>query len=1496
MIIVVCISFIMSLFVAIQDPIFQKFTIRIAGGYLSQKTGTEIQIGSLNISPNFTIHIDQLSVKDLKGNDLLKVKTLKVHPLMEEIIHGNIHIDRIELEDAEANLITYEGEDKMNLQFLLDFFASEKDEEKKSTSPIQIDKILVNGLDFQFWNQNKDQPEKTEQGLMDYAHLDLKDIQLDMEDLVVDGDAITGVIHNLAATEASGFELNRLSSMVNVSSSGILLDGLQIETNNSTMNLDLHMLYPGYHAFSSFVDSVTFDTKIYPSDILLSDIGPFTKTLYEMPDRIQFEGLFQGPIEHFEVNDMKFDFGKETHFEGDLAMHPLDFFNGQHRLTIERMQYNIEDLSTFRLPGNTKTIPIPEQLASLERGTIRGNFNGSYNDFKTRLFASSEIGAVSVNLRKYDNEHGQHVFESDIEGEQLNIGVLANSPSILGNIDITANVKGRQSKDKGLDLDINGNMFNASLLGNTLNEISMNGNLHENIFNGEIDINDDKLNLDFNGRIDFRNPQALGGDFRADIVSADLRRLNLVKDQDKALLNASITSKGTNFNNFNKAEGSLVIQDLNYIHSDGIFNMEALNASIVNDNLMQKKIDVECDFFDFEMAGKMDFTTLATAFKQYVTNYVEIPQWTEELERFEKSKKSSDQDFIVDLNIKNPKPITQILLPGLSIAKNTSLKGTFTSRSNSLNLTLRSKQIQFNNVRINNIECKSFSSPRRAITRLNLDQIILRDSTKYDSTMIAIENFCITNSLFNDSIRTDLVWDDNGQEDHNKAFVRTYFHPDLEGGSITISQADILVNDTMWHLKKDGLVDFENGKVLFKDIELGTSEQHLTIDGHIPYHAEDTLAVNFDNFDLSTFDFLFKGMGFDLDGHIFGNAVVNDMTDNLSLSADLGIQRLGLNGETYGDAQIHSIWDNEASAFRLNVDLLNQDRKSLGLTGSYYTKKETDNLDASLTVDSLSLGIIAPFLNGVVERIQGYCQGGLTVQGSLKQPDIQGAIRIFDGGCKINYLNTFYTFSPTVELTDTSIALSDFILTDTLGNTALVFGRITHDHLKDMSLNFKLFPHNFLAMATNANISPSFYGNAIASGMVEVSGPVNDLKLDVDAVTGKGTTMTIPLGGKSTVKNHEFITFVNKAAPVEDEEETAKEKIQKKQKSSFSIGLDLGVNDNAKIKIALPNNLGTLEAKGDGNIKLGMVSNVLSLIGDYVIENGSLSLNIQDVLRRNFSLEPGSSIHWSGDPVNGTINATGVYQTKASLSSLGLGDSINSGSNNVKVECLVHLKNRLMNPDISFSLRLPGATEDLQQAVFSVIDTTNQAEVLLQSFYLMVMNSFNYSSNSSNYYGFFTTQLNDFISQFTSDLDINVNYRPGDEYSNEEMTVAMKKQLFDNRVSIETNFGVASNYSTNSTNIIGDVNVDVKITRDGRFSAQFFNRSNFNNFYYQYSYYKMAPYTQGIGLSYGRSFDRFKDLFKKRKTIVKSNRPLNNERDPQHRINPKTDNNHGTGN
>ena len=127
--------------------------------------------------------------------------------------------------------------------------------------------------------------------------------------------------------------------------------------------------------------------------------------------------------------------------------------------------------------------------------------------------------------------------------------------------------------------------------------------------------------------------------------------------------------------------------------------------------------------------------------------------------------------------------------------------------------------------------------------------------------------------------------------------------------------------------------------------------------------------------------------------------------------------------------------------------------------------------------------------------------------------------------------------------------------------------------------------------------------------------------------------------------------------------------------------------------------------------------------------------------------------------------------------------------------------------------------------------------------------------------------------------------------SNEEMTVAMRKQLFNDRLTIETNFGViipTSTYASNSTNIVGDFNLDYKITKDGRLSGQVFNRSNYNTTYYQYTYYKMAPYTQGIGLTYSKNFDTFRDLFRKRtNTLNLPNRPMISR--PDRPTSPKKD-------
>ena len=1469
MLIVVLISIIMSIFVAIQDPIIQKFTIRIAGGYISQKTGADVRIGRLYISPDFTIQIDHFLVKDLKDNDILMVEELKVRPIMEDIIHGNIHVGRVELTNAHANLITYEGEEHLNFHFLIDTFASDKEKkEKDNVTEVMVDRVLLKSLDFQFWNQNKDNPEKTADGLMDFAHLALTNINLDAEGLEIIGDSINATIHHLAAADTCGFKISYLESKVVFYSKGILLDDLFLGLPHSNLNLDLHMLYPNLQAFSSFVDSVNFDANIKLSRIQVSDLGPFSEVLYKMTDPVMFEGWMKGPVSNFLINDLKLAFGHNTNFEGSLALRPLNFKKGKQQLNIKRMNYSYEDLANFHIPTSSGVIPMPAALEPLGRGTIKGYFSGSMEQFKTDITATSEIGNLSAELHKSLNGMRCDVYEGNIGAEQLNVGLLANAPKVIGSLDISANVVATQDKNGNMDLDIEGGFSNVMLLGNDINEIVMSGNLRNNCFNGDINIADDELNLDFKGRFDFSNPKSLGGDFTMNIASADLYRLNVMKNDKTSLLSASITADMTNLNNFNQAEGTLAIRDLSFTNSSGDYVMKQFDASIVNDNLLQKRIDVNCDFLDFEMAGKMDFPTLGTAFKKYIYSYVVIPQWTEELADFEKSKKSSDQDFIVTLDLKDPKPLTKLLIPNLSIAKNTTLNGTFTSKSRSMNLSLRSKYIQYNNIKIDYVQCRSFSSPRRSITRLNIDQILLRDSTELDPNVISLDGFNIVATLENDSIKTQIGWDDLSPDDHNRATVNTSFIPSATGGRFNINYADILINDSIWNVNPINFIVIDNENIQISNLELVSLNQSLRIDGMVPMTKSDTLDVSLNRFDLSTLDFVFKGMGFDLDGIVTGHAIVNDIKENLTLLADLRINELGFNGQRFGDALILSEWDKDDKAVKLDFGLVDKEQKTVTLNGAFYTERKDDNLDFKLGLNDLNLAALSPFLNSFAQRVHGLCQGNVDIKGSLQKPDLQGSVKIHDGGCKINMLNTYYTFSPTIKLTDGVITINDMTLRDTLGNTAMVMGSIQHDYLKNMYLDIKMYPKNFLAMATTAAQSSSYYGTAIANGIVTAQGPVNDLNLKIKVITQKGTSMTIPLGGTSSVKKHEFITFVSHETDTLAEDDPTVVIPVKKDPNNINIGMDLNVNKDAQIKIALPNGLGNMEANGEGNIKLdvGTANNTLSLIGDYVINSGSLSLNIQDIMKRNFSLDPGSSISWTGDPVNGTINVTGVYQTKASISSLGLVDSTAVGSSNIKVECLVHLKNKLMNPDISFGLRLPNASEDLQQAVFYVIDTTNQADLLMQVVSLLVFNSFSYGS-SFNSAGLITSQVNDFISQFTQGIDININYNAGDDLSNDEMTVDLRKQLFDDRLTIETNFGVViptTTYSSSSSNIIGDVNIDYKITKDGRLSAQAFNRSNYSTTYYQYSYYKMVPYTQGIGLSYNRNFDNFKDLFKRR--------------------------------
>jgi hypothetical protein len=128
----------------------------------------------------------------------------------------------------------------------------------------------------------------------------------------------------------------------------------------------------------------------------------------------------------------------------------------------------------------------------------------------------------------------------------------------------------------------------------------------------------------------------------------------------------------------------------------------------------------------------------------------------------------------------------------------------------------------------------------------------------------------------------------------------------------------------------------------------------------------------------------------------------------------------------------------------------------------------------------------------------------------------------------------------------------------------------------------------------------------------------------------------------------------------------------------------------------------------------------------------------------------------------------------------------------------------------------------------------------------------------------FSNQLSNWLSQISKNVDVGFKYRPGNSITDDELELALSTQIFNDRVILNGN--IANNVnpeSNNSSQVVGDVDVRVKLTPNGKLQFKAYNHSN-NDLIYD-----TAPYTQGVGISFKEEYNTFGDLLRKIGAIFK---------------------------
>ena len=144
-----------------------------------------------------------------------------------------------------------------------------------------------------------------------------------------------------------------------------------------------------------------------------------------------------------------------------------------------------------------------------------------------------------------------------------------------------------------------------------------------------------------------------------------------------------------------------------------------------------------------------------------------------------------------------------------------------------------------------------------------------------------------------------------------------------------------------------------------------------------------------------------------------------------------------------------------------------------------------------------------------------------------------------------------------------------------------------------------------------------------------------------------------------------------------------------------------------------------------------------------------------------------------------------------------------------------------------------------------------------------IVNNSNSSSNFiySNLASIMSGQLNAVLQKLNIPLDLGLSYQQN-EVGNDVMDVAVSTQLFDNMVSVNGSVGNRKFSSTSDENVVGDLDINVKLNKDGRFRLNIFSHSADD-----YTNYLDNSQRNGIGVSYQKEYDSLRSylrrLFKK---------------------------------
>jgi hypothetical protein len=1414
-------------------PSVQTWVAKKVTTNLNETYGTDINIKRLGLNWKGEVDIREVYIADHHHDTLIYSKEVRTNIIsFQNLIKGKLGFGNIDLEKAKLYVKTYKGEDTDNLSI----FAKKFDTGKPSTSPFSLfsNDVTLTDSRIKITDENLEEPEL----------FVLNAVNLVADNFNILDSDVKANIKSLSLVADLGITIKDTQADFAYSATNITLKDLNLETLESKIVGDIDLDY-AKNGMSNFANNVIITANLRDSKISTNDLNAFYNEFG--PDQlILLNTEMKGTLNNFTASNLSFQTG-DTKIEGDYAFQNILDSEKDYGITATNhtIATNYFDLRRF-MPKVLGEV-IPAELKELGHFNFVGNTSIVGNELNTDSSLESAIGQAQVdlkmgNINNFDNAY----YKGNVVLRDFNLGKIAKTNS-LGKITGDLNFDGRGFSKNTVNTAVSGTISSFYFEDYNYKNIEVSGNLKNPLFNGELSVDDPNLKLNFKGLIDASN-ETNHLDFEADVEFAELNQLNLLKRDSISVFTGKVVvdMDGKNINdvvgtiNFNQ---TFYQNEREYYYFDDFtvtssFEGKVRTIEINSPDIINGRISGE---FLIEDIPNLFQNGIASIYANYIPREVTTNQY-------------------IDYEFEIYNKIVDVFVPQLKLGDNTRVKGSVSSDESKFELDFRSPEILlFDNY----------------IGKLNVQ--VDNDNPLYNTYIAAdsvytgfynIKDLNVINKTLNDTmyVRAEFA----GGAKKEDLFNLSLYHTINPAGKsvIGVKKSDITYKGKVWYLNENNnrlnKVVFDDN---FKEIRLDSlvlshEEQLIQMAGMLRDSTYKDIKVRFK--DVNIGDITPELDSLRLKGTMNGKFDFLQKNGAYYPNSTVTIDGVNINDIPFGDLNLKIDGNEDLTKYRINTTLINNDVKSISAIGEIDVSPRNPQIQLNIDLNQFNMQAFSPFGADIITDIRGLISGSAKVSGSYKSPDILGRFTLENSGLRIPFLNTDFNLENNAQLivTKNKFEIGRTNITDTKYDTqGILYGGATHSNFSNWALDLHIdAPERLLVLDTPPEEDALYYGTAFISGRAAIQGPIDELVIDVEATTQRGTTFKIPISDTESISDDSFVHFLS---PKEKEARINGEAIESVENKGLSLNFELDINKNAEVEVVVDQqNNSTLKGRGAGILLIEINTNgKFKMYGDFQIYEGEFDFRYGGIIQRTIGVVPGGNITWDGAPEKANLNLSAVYKTQANPSILLDNPTINR---KIPVEVIVGLNGELAQPALKFDIDFPNVSSTLKSELEYKLKTEEQRQN--QSIFLLATGNFvndNYGGSNA-FAGTLADRVSNLVNDLFADQDgkfsLGVGYTVGDDTPDQEtadyvdLTISTK---ITERILVNGKVGVPVG-GANETSVAGDIEVQWLINDDGSLRMKFFNRQAALQFIGEDQIFE-----QGAGISYSVDFNTFQELWRK---------------------------------